>query len=153
MEHPIKNSEQGMDALFDKYAISTLRLALALIYIWFGSLKIFGVSPIEGLVAKVTPILPKDVSVPLIGVMEVAIGLGLLFRVALRRTLILFGFQIASTFLPVFLSPKDVFQKGNPLLLTETGEFILKNLVLLAAGVAVGSTVREKGETLDAVTE
>ena len=29
------------------------------------------------------------------------------------------------------------FQHGNPVLLTETGEFVLKNIVLVAAGLAI----------------
>lgn len=146
MANQLEEMGRGVEAIPDRYAVTVLRLALAIIYIWFGSLKLFGVSPIADLVAKVTPILPKNVSVPLVGGMEVAIGLGLLFKVAFRHTLGLFALQIASTFLPVFLRPQEVFQKGNPLVLTETGEFIAKNLVLLAAGIAVGSTA---GETDD----
>ena len=152
MENRIDKMDQGIDAVLDRYAIPALRLALAIIYIWFGGLKLFGVSPIADLVAKVTPIVPKNVSVPIVGGMEVAIGLGLLFRVALRRTLLLFVLQLASTILPVLMRPQEVFQKGNPLLLTERGEFIVKNLILLAAGMAIGSAVREKNETLTAVT-
>lgn len=149
MEQQRTQMNERIDNLLDTYALPCLRLSLATIYIWFGALKLFGVSPIADLVAKVTPILPKKVSVPLVGSLEVAIGLGLLFRVALRQTLVLFVLQMASTFLPVVMRPGEIFKKGNPLLLTETGEFIFKNLVLASAGMAVGSTVQENDETMD----
>ena len=38
--------------------------------------------------------------------------------------------------------PHVCFRDSNPLLLTVEGEFVVKNLVLLAAGLVVGSTVR-----------
>ena len=37
--------------------------------------------------------------------------------------------------------PEVSFQGGNPLLLTVEGEFVVKNLVLLSAGMVVGATV------------
>lgn len=151
MNQQIDHTDEGIDETFDRFPIPALRLALATIYIWFGSLKLLGVSPIADLVAKSMPIVPKEVSVPLVGGMEVAIGLGLLFKVALHRTLGLFVFQIAGTFLPVLMSPQEIFRHGNPFLLTERGEFILKNVVLLAAGMAVGSTVWEKEDTEKAI--
>jgi hypothetical protein len=41
------------------------------------------------------------------------------------------------------MRPDTAFQGGNPLLLTIEGEFVVKNLVLIAAGLAVeGGTVR-----------
>lgn len=56
--------------------------------------------------------------------------------------LLLFAAQMLGTFLTAIVLPHVVFRDGNPLLLTVEGEFILKNLVLLAAGLVVGSTVR-----------
>jgi hypothetical protein len=36
------------------------------------------------------------------------------------------------------------FQRGNPPLLTVEGEFVVTNLVLIAAALVVGTTVRRK---------
>ena len=74
---------------------------------------------------------------------EIAVGVGLLFAVALRLTLFLFWLQMAGTFLVLVAKPAIAFQGGNPLLLTTEGEFVIKNLVLIAAGLVVGGTVRE----------
>ena len=70
-----------------------------------------------------------------------AVGVGLLFAVALRLTLFLFWLQMAGTFLVLVLRPDVAFQAGNPFLLTTEGEFVIKNLVLIAAGLAVGGAV------------
>jgi uncharacterized membrane protein YkgB len=77
---------------------------------------------------------------------EVVIGLGLLFRVMIRTVVALFVLQLAGTFLVLIVQPDVSFQDGNPLLLTVEGEFVIKNLVLLAAGLVVGATVHLRGE-------
>ena len=133
-------TDQAKSGFLRKHSITLLRLTLGFTYVWFGALKLLGVSPIADLVRKTSLFLPKDAAVPIMGTMEVAIGVGLLSRVALRLTLLLFFCQIASTFLVLVLHPREAFQKGKPMVLTERGEFIMKNLVLLSAGVAVAST-------------
>jgi uncharacterized membrane protein YkgB len=133
-----------------KVAMPLLRISLAVVYIWFGVLKIAGVSPVADIVARTIPFLPKQWVVRFLGVWEVAIGVALLFRVALRPTLVLYALQLVGTFLTFVTQPDRMIQKRNPLLLTTEGEFVLKNIVLLAAGVAVGSTVRRAHEELPA---
>jgi uncharacterized membrane protein YkgB len=71
-----------------------------------------------------------------------------LLGVGLRVVLLLFLLQMAGTFLVFVTQPGESFQDGNPLLLTTTGEFVLKNVVLIAAGLAVGATVaRSRDQT------
>lgn len=149
MPHQLDPVERTATDLMEKYAIPCTRLALAITYIWFGALKLSGKSPVADLVAKTVYFLPKKVVVPLMGIWELAIGFGLLFRVALRPTLILFFLQIAGTFSVLVVRPQEAFQEGNPLLLTKTGEFVLKNLILLAAGVAVASTAHRERENIN----
>jgi uncharacterized membrane protein YkgB len=88
--------------------------------------------------------------VPTLGLAEVVIGLGLIAGRWLRPVLGLFAVQMAGTFLVLVVQPEVAFQRGNPLLLTVEGEFVVKNLVLLAAGMAVGAQVearsRARGE-------
>lgn len=82
--------------------------------------------------------------VPLLGWWELAVGLSLVLGIALRLTLLLFWLQLAGTLLVLVLRPDLAFQSGNPLLLTVAGEFVVKNLVLIAAGLVVGSTVSRR---------
>jgi uncharacterized membrane protein YkgB len=124
------------------YAILLLRLSLGIVFIWFGLLKVIGVSPVFDLASHIVYWLPSELFVPLLGIWEMAIGVGLLSGKALRVILSLLFLQLAGTFLVLIILPETAFQGGNPLFLTTEGEFVIKNLVLIAAGLAVGGTVR-----------
>ena len=132
--------------LLRRHADAGLRLALGVVFIWFGALKLAGRSPVADLVADTVAFLPDGFIIAAFGVLEVAIGAGLLLGIGLRIVLLLLFLQMAGTFLVFVTQPGEAFQDGNPLLLTNLGEFILKNLVLIAAGLAIGShlnTARE----------
>jgi len=133
--------DRAMIAFMAANGTRLLRVALAVTFIWFGALKIVGRSPVADLVAQTTYWLPSAFFVPFLGWWELVVGLGLLSGVALRLILLLFWAQMAGTFLVLVLRPELAFQSGNPLLLTVTGEFVIKNLVLIAAGLVIGSTV------------
>ncbi len=126
------------------YGLTLLRLALGLVFIWFGALKIVGQSPVGDLVADTVYWLPADPFVRFLGVWEVAIGVGLLLGIALRLVLLLFFLQMAGTFLVLVILPEQAFDDRNPLLLTVLGEFVIKNLVIIATGLVLGSTVRNR---------
>jgi uncharacterized membrane protein YkgB len=133
-------------AWLDRYGFTILRLALGLVFLWFGALKVVGKSPVEDLVADTLFWLPRDVALYGIGTLEIVIGLCLLFGIAMRVVLLLFFLQMAGTFLVLLTQPERAFQDGNPLLLTTDGEFVIKNLVLIGAGLVVGSRVRGRRE-------
>jgi uncharacterized membrane protein YkgB len=135
--------DQGMIRFMQAHGVRLLRVALGLVFIWFGLLKVIGKSPVADLVARTVYWMPPDFFVPFLGTWEILVGCGLLFAVALRFTLFLFWLQMAGTFLVLLLRPEVAFQGGNPLLLTTEGEFVIKNLVLIAAGLVVGGTVRK----------
>ena len=118
--------DRAIVGFMGSYAISLLRIALGITYIWFGGLKILGVSPVAELVAKTLFFLPGQVVVPFMGIWEVAIGIGLLLRLALRFTLLMMCLQLAGTFLVLIVQPQLAFQNMNPLLLTETVELVIK---------------------------
>ena len=131
-----------------RYGISLLRVSLGVVFIWFGALKVCGMSPVQDLVTTIIYMVPKEHALLFMGLVEIVIGFGLLFRVTIRLTMAVFLVHISGTFLVLLLHPELSFQDGNPLLLTTTGEFVIKNLVLLAAGLVVVSSVRRADENL-----
>lgn len=133
-----------MIGLMTTWGIRFMRISLAAIFIWFGLLKVTGHSPVEDLVAQTVYWVPAAFFIPFLGAWETVVGLGLLFGVALRLVLFLFWLQLAGTFLVLIVRPDIAFQGGNPFLLTTEGEFVIKNLVLIAGGLVVGSTVRQQ---------
>ncbi len=129
-------------AFLGRWAIPALRISLGVVFAWFGALKVFGVTPVTDLVADTVYWVDPDWFVPVLGVAELVVGLGLITGVALRAVLAIFALQMVGTFLVLVVQPDVAFQDGNPFRLTVEGEFVVKNLVLLSAGLVVGSTVR-----------
>jgi uncharacterized membrane protein YkgB len=129
--------------------IHLLRWAIAILYLWFGGLKLINASPAADLVVRTVFWLPPRTALIFIGSWELLIGTGLLFThpMVLRATLFLLWLQIAGTFQVFFLLPEEAFQRGNPLLPTLEGQYAIKNLVLIAAGLVIGSTVRRLTES------
>jgi putative oxidoreductase len=134
--------DQKVIEFMSSYAILIIRVSLGIVFVWFGLLKVMGVSPVSDLASQVVYWLPSELFVSLLGIWEMAIGICLLLGKALRVILSLMFLQLAGTFLVLIMRPEAAFQGGNPLLLTTEGEFVIKNLVLIAAGLAVGGTVR-----------
>jgi uncharacterized membrane protein YkgB len=124
-----------------RWGIPTLRISLAVVFIWFGALKVFGVSPVVDLVASIVYWVDPDWFVPALGVVEVLVGVGLAARFGLRLVLLVLALQMLGTFLVFLLLPELTFQDENPLQLTIEGEFVLKNLVLLASAMVVGASI------------
>lgn len=125
-----------------RHGILLLRIALGVVFIWFGTLKFFpGLSPAEDLVRDTVPFLPGDVFVPFLAFWEVVIGIGFLTGRALRLTILLLFLQMPGTLSPVVLLPERVFTVF-PFGLTLEGQYIVKNFVLIAAALVIGATVR-----------
>jgi putative oxidoreductase len=126
-----------------RLAVPILRCTLALVYLWFGGLKITGRSDIFGLIAVTLPFVNPHVFVPLLGVFEILLGLTLLSGRMPRLVVCGLLAHLAGTFLTFIKAPSWMWHHGNPLLLTMDGEFVLKNLVLISAAlVLMGVTSR-----------
>ncbi|RAW46006.1 hypothetical protein DQW50_05920 [Halorubrum sp. 48-1-W] len=124
-----------------RFGIPTLRVALGIVFVWFGGLKVIGGSPAAELVAATVYVVPAELFVPVLGVWEVLIGLCLLYRPLIRVGILLLFLQMPGTFLPVVLLPEVVFATF-PHELTVEGQYIIKNLVIIGAALVVGGTLR-----------
>lgn len=127
----------------DHFGMPIMRASLGIVFGWFGALKLIGMSPAAEIVAKTVFFLPADLFLPILGVWEVLIGLGLLYRPLIRIGILLLFLQIPGTFLPVILAPDVVFTVF-PYGLTVEGQYIVKNLVIIGAALVVGGSVRER---------
>ena len=125
-----------------RYGLSTLRIGLGMIFLWFGALKYFpGLSPAEDLVRNTIYFVNPDLFIPVLATWEVLIGLGLIVGRWMRVTLLLLFMQMPGTIMPVFILPEVVWT-SFPFGLTLEGQYIVKNLVLVSAGLVLGATVR-----------
>lgn len=118
-------------------SLPLLRTSLGLVFVWFGGLKVAGVTPVEELIAGTLPFLDPSWLVPALGWFEVVIGLALMIGYRLRWVCAAMVAHLGGTFLTAVTQPAAIFQDGNLLMLTMEGEFVLKNLVLITAGLVV----------------
>jgi uncharacterized membrane protein YkgB len=125
-----------------RYGLLVLRIGLGIVFFWFGALKLSpGLSPAEGLVRDTTYFVDPDWFLPVLALWEMAIGLGLIVGRYMRITLLLLFLQMPGTALPLVVLP-DAVWTHFPYGLTLEGQYIIKNLVLIGAGLVLGGTVR-----------
>lgn len=139
--------DRAITTLMAHYSIDFIRVALGVVFFWFGVLKFFpGLSPAQDLAARTISTLSwgligPAISLPVLAAWECAIGLGLIIGKGLRFTLFLLFLQMLGTMLPVVFFPQEVFTQF-PIAPTLEGQYIIKNLVLIGAGLVIGATVR-----------
>lgn len=138
--------------------ILLLRLSLGIVFLWFGALKFFpGLSPAQTLAGDTIAmlsfgLLSPQTAVILLAAWESVIGLGLLSGRFLRATLFLLWLQMLGTITPLFLFPEICFV-SVPFVPTLEGQYIIKNMVLISAGIVIGATVRGGRLTAPSVPE
>ena len=123
--------------LMRRWSITALRLALGSIFLWFGALKVFGTSPVAALIQETYHFMPVGGFVLFLGVWEVAIGIGIMMKRALRLMLILLAVHLTGTFTAIWFNPAIFFVRGVPFCLTVDGEFVIKNVVLITAALVI----------------
>ncbi len=130
-----------------RHGVTITRLALGVVFLWFGAIKFVpGWSPAADLAARTIErltlgVVAPAVALPILAAWESLIGLGLLTGRFLRATLLLLFLQMPGTMLPLVFFPGEAFL-AFPYAPTLEGQYIVKNLVLVAAAIVVGATVR-----------
>ncbi len=121
------------------------RIALFVIYFWFGVLKVIGQSPaspmVHGLLLKTMPFIPFNIFIILFGLFEVLIGILFIIPNLERWALILFALHMLTTILPLFMMSEVWTHMFVP---TLEGQYIIKNLALIACAVTVWSSIPPK---------
>jgi len=125
-----------------------LRISIGIVFVWFGFLKFFpGLSPAEEFAIRTIKLLsfgliPDFVIINGLAFWEVLIGIGLISGKFIRETLLLLFLQMIGTFAPIFLFPNEVFAH-LPYAPTLEGQYIIKNLVIISAGIVLGGKLRK----------
>jgi len=142
------DEDKAISSWMAGHGVTLLRYSIAVVFIWFGGLKILGMSPASELVAHTVAWFDPSWFIPVLGWWEVIIGVCFLYRPLLRVALFLLAPQMAGTFLPLLLLPSITFQAGNYLYPTLEGQYIIKNLVIISAAIVIGSTVRSRSDVV-----
>jgi uncharacterized membrane protein YkgB len=120
------------------------RMALFVVYFWFGVVKLLGHSEAAGLARA---LMAKTVGVAHFGllfngvaVLECVIGVLCLFPAAVRPLLSLLVVHMSLVCAPLVLVPERTWQSF--LVPTMDGQYIIKNVLIVAAAIGLASQAR-----------
>ncbi len=117
------------------------RIALFIIFFYFGLLKLIGVSPADdlarALVDKVVGLTYFDELFILLAVFECIIGILFLIPKYTRIAVLLLFIHLPIVMSPLVLAPQEVWQ--STLAPNLEGQYIIKNVALLALGLGLVS--------------
>lgn len=128
-----------------------LRFSLGLILLWIGALKFADPSPVVGLLDASLPFLASAGFVYFLGAIELLMALALFAGIALRFVLPALMGLFAGTLVIFVIAPAVTYAEGGFPYLSLAGEFLLKDLVLFAAALAL-LALQERGAAPEPVS-
>ena len=148
---PINRLDAKITPWLAKQSLPLMRISLGFVFLAFGLLKFFpNVSPAEDMAKDAVTgltfgLMPGSFGLVLVALMETAIGLSLLTGRYLRVGIGLLGMAMVGVLSPLVLFPGELFA-GNYNAPTLEGQYVVKDLVLLAAALVVG--LQQRGAEL-----
>ena len=128
---------------FKKISVPVARFGLFVIFFWFGFLKVIGLSPAMQLVQQLFEQTISFISfnnfIILFGLFECLIGILFIIRGFERIVIPMLFLHMVMTFLPLFILPEVTWSRF--LVPTLEGQYIIKNLVIIAAAVGIASNL------------
>ncbi len=124
----------------ERIAPTFLRVALGVILLWIGLLKFHDPTPVVGLInaSFLVGFLASSAFVYALGVLELLGALALFFNVAVRYVALCVALLFVGT-LSIFLTaPAVAYSPGFPFL-SLAGQFLLKDLALMAGALTVAA--------------
>lgn len=132
------------------------RIALFVMYFWFGLLKVIGQSPASPLVEQlfnktISGVMPFSSFIVLFGLFEMVIGILFFIPKFEKLAISLFALHIFTTALPLFVLASSIWTKfAVP---TIEGQYIIKNLALIvcAMNIWIAGKEYQKPKTTDSI--
>lgn len=139
----MRQSFNNLRKLIEKKSIFLLRLSLGLVFLWFGALKFFNVSPAEDIASATIGWLSfgtikADVALPMLATIECVIGLCIIARRFIDYIIPILYLQMCGTLLPLIIFTDKTWDSF--LVPTLEGQYIIKNMVLIAAALTVSAS-------------
>ena len=131
------------------------RIALFVIYFWFGILKVIGISPASGLVQELfketlgpmlnvlhLSFISPNMFVVVFGIIEVIIGILFIIPGKEKWAIYTLFIHMVTTMLPLFFLKASAWQ--YIMVPTLEGQYIIKNIALIACAFTVWSSLKIK---------
>lgn len=139
--------DRRIEHLLYVFGHRTHGVTLGCVFIWFGALKVVGQETATSIIAKTVYLGSPEVTVPILGGWEIAIGVTLFFHRLHRVAFVLLAIRMPGTVLALVLKPEACFVVP-PFIPTIAGQYIIKDLMLLSAAAVMGGYVRQKPHRL-----
>jgi uncharacterized membrane protein YkgB len=152
----VEETERAFGDWASAHGVEILRISLGIVFVWFGVLKFCpGLCDVELLAVKTMraltfSLVPARICLAMLAAVECGIGVGLIAGRWMRLTTICLLLHLAGTFLPMMLFPGETW-KHFPYAPTLVGQYILKNMVLVSAGLVVGAKAFRRTRVLKVV--
>lgn len=141
MNQYIRNFDSSLINTFQKIKMPLARIAIFIVYFWFGAVKLTGMSPagplVHALYDATIPFVPFSIFYVMFAVFEMVIGVLFLIRGWERVALIFIALHLVTTGLPLIFLPHFTWQAF--FVPTIEGQYIIKNILIIAVAVLIGS--------------
>lgn len=135
----IEHIDSKLISFSNRFAIGAVQVALAIIFLWFGILKLTGDSAVHDLILQLVQVLAPTLNgesvVVGLGVLEILIALTVIDRNLLRLGIFFLIVHLVLTTLPLFVLPEITW--GGFLIPTLMGQYILKNILIVTSGMVI----------------
>ena len=142
----LRNIDIKLIHFFRKISVPFARLGLFIVFFWFGALKVVGLSPanvlVQELFEKTVHMMTFGQFIVLFGFFECIIGILFIIPKLERIVIPLLFLHMVMTFMPLFVLP-DITWNGF-LVPSLEGQYIIKNLALIACALGVASVMPSK---------
>jgi uncharacterized membrane protein YkgB len=144
MKNIIATIDQTIINTLRKVNLPLARIAIFVVYFWFGILKIVGTSPanplVESLLKRTLPFITFNQFIIFLGVLEMIIGIIFLIPHLERLALILLVPHMVTTVMPLILLPSITW--SGFLTPTLEGQYIIKNILIIALAVSIAAQIK-----------
>ena len=133
-------------------SVLVARIALFIIYVWFGFLKVIGQSPASPLVnhlftqTHLSFFLPFSSFIVLFGLFEMLIGILFVVPGWERPAFVLFAVHMITTIMPIFILPTYIWT--HVFVPTLEGQYIIKNVALIACALTIAASLTPKAPSI-----
>jgi uncharacterized membrane protein YkgB len=146
----VERLDEKVITFFRVSYIPLARIALFVVFFWFGAIKLLGLSPAgplaEALTAKTVGPELFDPLFKVLACIECAIGVLFLFPRAVRITIPLLLVHMAVVCSPLVLVPELTWQRL--FVPTLEGQYIIKNVVIVAVAFGIAAHTEPLRKTL-----
>ena len=135
----------ALTQIISRIAYPFLRITMGIVLVWIGGLKFVDPSPVVGLIGA-SPFAPlaSNGFVYMLGAGEVIVGVLLWANIQVKYVSILNMALFVGTIAILILTPKVAYGDAGFPLLSLPGEFLLKDIVLMAASAALSAMASER---------